>query len=284
MAEFRPESPPPPWRNDLEIQFFGLQRSGNHGILTWIFQQYDSPVLFLHGVDHFCDPYERFHYVEMPNTVPLRRLRDRRKGRFEALRRDPKPVLVYSYENLDLCRLQSEPLVQDRDNTIGKSRRVRRILLLRDFFNWVSSRLKLFEYRKQHLPDRAKTTNSLIDLWLRYAREFAGDTNYLLSDPEAEVVKISYNRWIRDAEYRIELLRLIGTPVKKNDIGHVPDVGGGSSFDATAFSGKSSEMKVEERWKYLLGDEFTDVRKTILARKSSIDEYNTPIFGSTPFG
>ena len=260
------------YRNQLEIQIFGLQRSGNHGVISWLLQQYDDPVVFLNNVDHFRDPFTNFREGSVPNMAHLSR---KNPDRLETLRRMPKPLLVYSYENLGLHRLAREALVPDRENAIGSSRSLRRILLLRDFFNWASSRLKLFEYRKQDINAVIRNFDRLIGLWLSYAREFAGETRFLDSE---EVVRIAYPRWAGDAEYRAHILGRLGLPLANNANDTVPAVGGGSSFDSTALSGQAGKMAVQDRWRYLLEDRFAPVIKSIQARRGDLEGRNQALF------
>jgi len=264
--------PSPPVRNTLEIQVFGLQRSGNHGVISWLLQQSETPVVFLNNVTHFTDPYLNFHVGAVPNMVPVSH---NDPARIEALRQTPKPLLVYSYENLTLRRLAREPLVPDRDTALGPSRRIRRVLLLRDFFNWAASRIKLFEYRKQDVDAVIQNFDRLIMLWLSYAREFSAETGFLQVE---DVVRVSYPRWAGDAEYRAYLLGRLGLPLRDNSNRVVPKVGGGSSFDTTTLSGQADKMAVGERWKYLRQDRFAPLRAAIRARRAEIEPLNHALF------
>src|SRR5579871_3131225 len=73
-------------RNDLEIQFFGLQRSGNHAILSWIFQQFEEPVYFFNMVKPFTDPILNWRFAGLPNTVELPRGPGEHNPHAEAIR------------------------------------------------------------------------------------------------------------------------------------------------------------------------------------------------------
>jgi hypothetical protein len=121
---------------------------------------------------------------------------------------------------------------------IGNSRSVRRILLARDFFNWASSRLKLFEYRKQDVSAQIRNFAPLIALWISYAREFSGETDFLRGE---EVVKISYSRWTQDRECRSYILGRLGLPLVNNSNDVVLAVGGGSIFRYYIFFGACRE-------------------------------------------
>ena len=184
------------FRNQLELQVFGLQRSGNHGVIGWITQQFDEPVYFFNNVKHFDDPITKWHVGSVPNTV---RLPPKGHEDLEKIRNRTKDVLIFSYENLRIKDMETRCLVEDHDRCLGRSLDIRRILLLRDFFNWVSSRLKLFDYRGQDTSDQVKRIDGLINSWLMYAREFAGQTSFL---GQKNVVRVSYPQWVIDPEYR----------------------------------------------------------------------------------
>ncbi|WP_187394084.1 hypothetical protein, partial [Oceaniovalibus sp. ACAM 378] len=261
-----------PYRNDVELQLFGLQRSGNHAVTAWILQQFSSATVFLNNVAHFEDPFLHFRVGTVEGMVPVNK---RNLAQLEHLRAQEKPLLIYSYENLKLSHLRQRPLVPDRKNMLGASRHIRRVLLCRDFFNWAASRIRLMEYRKQDISSTVADFNPMIDLWLSYAREFVGDTDHLGTDG---VVRISYPRWVNDPEYRAYLLGRMDLPLHDNSNGKVPDVGGGSSFDKITFSGSATTMKTDERWHYLLDDRFGPIRAIIQSRRAEIEEYNGRAF------
>ncbi|WP_323718695.1 alpha/beta fold hydrolase [Paracoccus aminovorans] len=261
-----------PYRNDIEIQLFGLQRSGNHAVIAWILQQFDEPTVFLNNVAHFSDPYLNWRSGPVAGMEQISKLNS---GRIEELRARQKHLLVYSYENLKLSELAWRPLVPDPEQQIGRSRHIRRVLLLRDFFNWVASRIRLMEYRQQDISATVANLNPTINLWLGYVREFLGETDYLGAE---DVVRISYPRWIGDREYRAYLLGRMSLPLSNNDNDKVPDVGGGSSFDKTSFTGAASNMRIGERWHYLRDARFSAARAAILNRREEIEAYNYQAF------
>jgi hypothetical protein len=273
-------------RNGLEIQFFGLKRSGNHAVLAWLFKQFDRPVYFLNRVTAFRDPFTYYGFSRLPNTVqtPRRRLRLRgapvteetklaRARRLEELRAIDKEVLAISYENLALPRLETEELMEDRDKLLGTSGNIVRMLLLRDFYNWIASRIRQWEN-----ADTDRDVDANILLWITYAKEFVGETSYLR---DSNVINITYNRWVTDESYRAGLLGRLGVPVKDNSNNFVPGVGGGSSFDGVQFKDRPEEMDTGERWRYLLEDRFADATSIIRRRKDEIERYNQRIFEMT---
>lgn len=234
-------------RNRLEIQVFGLRRSGNHALLSWLVANLPSPAHFLNNVDPFSDPFTGFHNATMPNTVTI--LKQMGAEQLEAIRVAPKDSLVYNYEHLPLAQLRDRPLVPDHDAMLGSSARTVRLLILRDFWNWMASRAKQFVNRG--VEDAARLQRSLAHeatLWKQYAREFEGRTQLIERDG---FVAVKYNEFVASADARQALLDTLGLPVRTLSIDYVPDLGLGSSFDGTSFSGQAQKMDVGGRWKYL---------------------------------
>jgi len=260
------------YRNDLEIQFFGLRRSGNHGVIAWIAQQYAEPIVFLNDVDPFKDPFTTFALGKIPNAVPERRLAPEAT---EELRTAHKNLLLISYEDLKLHELEGNALLPERAQWLGESRQVRRVLLLRGFYNWFASRIRLIEKRSEPGTDLTKRARSMVRMWIAYAREFAGETAYLGEGVE----RVSFTQWVKDDAYNTALLERLGIPVTNLPRAIVPTTGGGSSFGNTAFSNEEDVKSLFERWKHLLAPEYAGVRDVLKERHAEIDAYNQKIFG-----
>lgn len=247
-ARATPEPPPAGApRNELEIQVFGLRRSGNHAVLSWLIANLPQPAHFLNNVDAFSDPFVGFHNATLPNTVPLRK--PMTEAQTESLRVEPKHCLIYNYEHLPLAQLRQRPLLADHDATLGSSARTLRLLILRDFWNWMASRAKQLVNRG--VPDPEKLQAVLAReamLWKQYAREFEGRSQLIARDG---FLTVNYNEFVASDPARERLLASMGLPLRSLAIDHVPDLGLGSSFDGTAFDGQAQKMDVGGRWKYL---------------------------------
>lgn len=264
------------WRNELEIQVLALQRSGSHAILAWIFQQFDEPVFFFNNVRHFGNPILEFQPLDLPNAAHIRR--GKSPGRMRQLMEignRKKKTLVYSYENLVLSRLRHRPLVPNRDAVLGCSVRLCRILIVRDFYNWLASRIRYHEIIHDETPD-VHTVRNFTSLWLSYAREYLGETEYTA---DASVVPVSYNLWVADQDYRRRLLGQLAVPLKDNSISYVPRAGGGSSFDATTFCGRPHSMAINDRWRYLKEEKYERLVHVLERKRREIDEYNNRLLG-----
>lgn len=263
---------PPEVRNSLEIQFFGLRRSGNHAVIAWLAQQYPSPIVFLNNVRHFHDPFTNYLMGRVPNGFPIKKLEVHDA---EALRMARKALLVISYEDLVLRKLGKPDVVLCRKEWIGLSASRWKILLLRDFYNWMASRIRLFEKKGAGFEQILDRIEFQVRLWLMYAREYVGETHYLAPGTLA----VSFNRWSEDQAYRSDILRVLGIPARDNSRAIVPRAGGGSSFDGTSFSGNAEKMEIGNRWSYLERAELATVLDLIVAKRDEIDGYNERIFG-----
>lgn len=119
------------------------------------------------------------------------------------------------------------------------------ILVIRDPYNQYASYLKMLDK-----PNYTQFfTFPILEYWLDYAREAAGQTDFLKNK-----VVINYNRWATDEEYRRSLVWDIATKFHlkmtfddsiKN---RLSTVGGGSSFDDLSFIKNANEMQVNKRY------------------------------------
>lgn len=266
-------------RNILEIQQFGLQRSGNHLIVSWIARHFDKPIVFLNNAAPFSDPFLTFRNASVENCMPLykRRLMEN-EYELDLLRSSVKDLIFISYENFRFNKLDgNRDLISNRVDTVGCSSKLIRVLLLRDFFNWIASFIRLYENRNKDLLAFFSQIDGHINRWLLYAKEFVGETDFLTIGCTKTIV-ISYNEFVESKIYRNKLNNFFGFDERDLDINSVPNVGGGSSFDKVSLSGKANSMAVTERWHYLLDSRFSGVVDRIVAREDEINYYNSLIF------
>ena len=226
-------------RNESEIRLFGMKRSGNHPIVVWITAQYSKPVHFLNNILHFTDPFvTHYDWRQLHNCVYI-------KGKPLGVRRtEKKQCLFISYEDLNLSLLNDQPILKDKENLLGKSGKEYNLLLIRDPFNMMASR---FEKHKIY-PEMEATTKSL-EIWKVYAKEYLSWTNYLKNK-----ITINFNEWFSDVDYRKTISKQLGLPFSDKGLNIVPESGEGSSFEGKAYDGKAQQMKMNERWKYLIKD------------------------------
>lgn len=245
--------------NEKEIRIIGLQRSGNHPIINWLFHQSVEVKCFLNFVEKNANPFLAFQkrgtvtefqadFFEKFNIFA------ERLGLFSR-----KQMLLYSYEDEHLWECFSAYFEKNHDRWLGRSGKRFDVMILRDPYNLFSSRLKKEDFRVNRYSLQVPEERAIIvELWKAYAREFLGETNYLKNNKTV----INYNRWFEEEKYRQELAERLELTYSDSTIKEVLPIGGGSSFDRTSFNDSASEMKVLERWKYFAdNDDFKNIFK-----------------------
>lgn len=237
-----------PLSADLEIRLFGLRRFGNHAIINWLIPQFKGNVCHIND----AKPASCLMYAGTSQIEGFEKKSQLAKNRFS--------VVIVSYENYNL---KEEYPIFDINH-----KRYKTILLLRDPYNTLASLLHnhmAIENRKYRVP-----MYNLKNLWLQYAREYLGKTNYL-----GDSIKISFNEWFQDKEYRMMISAWLGLDYNESGLNRVSNFGGGSSFDKLKFNGKAQHMKVLSRWPQYR----TDPKMVELINNPRIRNISKHIFG-----
>ena len=236
--------PAAPVKSDQLIHLIGLKRSGLHALSFWILGHRDRNMLLNNSP------------VKRPGTG---------SQMSRTVRTSPLPVMVRQGDEAATCRnkqeyfeplpahvelsivvfqSQSLPyLAAQSQLTAGiDSPQQQQVLTLRDPFNWAASYMK----KSQH-PDDHKVWPKL---WLEYANEFVGNTQYLTSP-----VRVNYNKWFENTDYRKQLSTDLGLDFTDQTLQVVTSHAGGSSFDKTQFDAKAQQMSVTDRWRHYQNDE-----------------------------
>lgn len=247
--------------NEREIRVIGLRRTGNHGIMNWIKYQYNdnhqrNRIFHLNNIEALKNPYrERYKWDKQDFW------RQEALGNFT-----DKSCLMCSYEDYSLEQIIDSNFERKHDLYFGKSKIRYDVLIIRDIFNFIASRLK-----RNYLT--VKTANqTFVSLWIEYAKEFLGETHYLQNNK----ICINYNQWFSDINYRKHIASLL--ELKFTDAGLNVIKGGGSSFNIREFDGKANQMNILKRWEYFKGNQdFIN-----LINNQELLEYSEKIFGFIP--
>ncbi len=248
--------------NQKEIRIVGLKRSGNHGIITWIRHHYNHYVWHLNKISPMKNPYRNLyeHYAKED-------LKREAEARFSY-----KECLIYNHENYILESLNNSILERKHDLYIGKSKTRYDLLILRDPYNTFASMLQgqknnnKFSYIYT-FPDNKKI---ITELWLDYAKEFLGETNYL----KHTKIMINYNHWVKNQTYRKSISKKLDLDFCDTGFNIVKNYGGGSSFDGTKLTNQVDKMDILTRWRNFVNDE--EYKKML---SPEIIEYSHKIFG-----
>ena len=234
-------------RSRVQIRVCGLQRSGNHAIISWIMAQHKAgPCVFLNNVRHGdSDPYQSCRELRCSGLTE--------QTDVERLRSAKKRLLVFSYEDDEsymTCRhdfLGSAFCPEfecRREEYLGTSEHRLNIIIVRDSFNFFASRLS-----KRH--SGVLSGISEVELIAHHWKAMARAALEIESKPESETFVANYNRWFADQEYRKRLSRKVFGTYSDESMSTVATFGGGSSFDGDRYS-RAPVIEYLARWKRLL--------------------------------
>lgn len=226
---------------------YGMKRTGNHAIINWLLA-HDKFVFFnnivpigpiLDGKHAVPPPMDFNEWLRGRNFRENRIVIDNFKKLFFRNR-----TMIASLEdhNLKFSPFKNVPV------------EVTNILLLRDPFNLLSSRIRKGSvlHRPLIYPTEMNAFMKRVpELWKSYASEFLGLTDYLDNK-----VSIYFNSWFSSENYRRETSHKLGFEFNDSKYSSVvKKSSGGSSFDGTLFNGHSNEMNVLNRETELSGGE-----------------------------
>ncbi|NET27750.1 hypothetical protein [Okeania sp. SIO1I7] len=256
--------------NQKEIRIIGMRRTGNHAIINWIQNQHTGKVEFWNNlkVDRNAD---RQRYENLKDNYPF----------------VEKDCFIRSYEDYDLKKIKNWRFESKHDLYFGKSALRYDVLILRDPFNLFASRLKHrlnIENRENSLEISSVYGNNFLlvrslhqtlgDLWVNYAKEYLGETNYLGHNK----ICINYNQWFTDVDYRKQIADKLQMKFSDEGINQVSGVGRGSSFEGVNFDGNANSMDVLNRWQKVSNNP----RYHELFSNQEIFKYSEKIFGYIP--
>lgn len=261
--------------NKNEIIFIGMQRSGNHAILNWIFSQFKDPKCFLNFVLTSKDPFVFFHNKGTLRDFVYQEFFEKANIFAEQLGfHSKKNLLLYSYEDEFLAQVFSDRFQKHHDAWVGQSESQTVVLLLRDPFNLFASRLKTNnDFMLKHSLRTPEGRANVVKLWKEYAREFCGKTDLI----SCNKIMINYNDWITNLSYRKNIAEKLNVDeYSDSSLDIVPSIGGGSSFSGTKKVPSKAELL--SRWKTFKDDPlYIDIFKD-----SELVSLSETIFGTIP--
>ncbi len=221
--------------NVKEIRVAALSRSGYHAIINWVALQFKGPICFLNWAMPGTNPFETTRSRPHETLdVPLFTKKDIYRGR---------RLLIYSYEDEPLEDVFKNVIFEKmHDIFVGKSLKRYDVVVIRDFFNTMASKLKLIEN-----TDLINFIGLFKVLWKQYAKACLGYES-ILSEGGIKNIVIKFNEWVLSLEYRKNISDMFGLDFNDENYNKVSPYLG-SSFDKMIYRNNASSMKVLERWK-----------------------------------
>ncbi len=238
------------------ILVFAQSRSGHHAIIDWLFNQYSDTKLFFNynSVDNFDPKFsERIqyylnnkkYYKVISNSWIKSGLVEEKLKEFEmetlenidVIENQDKNLLILNYENFDMSEMDN---LYHKIKDLFPQANIHKVIVLRDLLNLLASKIKAgVEINEQDVIDKNPNFNEIVNLWLNYCK-YAESNN--------DLVKIVYNKWYQDDNYRLEILTQLKSDYKEIGIPNLATFGGGSSFDGYSINRKVNDMKFLERY------------------------------------
>lgn len=226
---------------ELAIRIFGMQRSGNHAIISWIQRnlQVDDTIFF--NDCSFGHPPTSFNTVDISGNVMTHRIR--KVMRLHKLQEvmtasNTRRTHLISYENKQVQ--YREPLHGYMTPGYETAPAFKDVVITRGFLNWLASFYKLKE------RTRPKWLDELNEVHI------PAYVHHLVEAQKDDVIAIAYEDWATDADYRSGVLETLGVPCLDNDIGPMATYGKGSSFEGAA--AKPESVAHADRWVHYLDD------------------------------
>jgi hypothetical protein len=244
---------------EKEIRLFGLKRSGNSAIISFILGHYeDSEMVYLHNTDfsfrprsRLVSPFEFHHMLEDKGMDNVRCYLNTTEHNYPASSHfkvisERMADRNYSY-NIDSMwyawyyGFGKKRFSRDRYN----------IILIRSPHNNLASLLRILYMGRgfqKHL------FYNFAEDWLMYAREVLEETDYF-----GDKIVCKFDDWFSHKSYRQSLSSSLGLKYNNKGVNTVMR-SVGSSFDGMRLADKAQEMKVLDRWKKLRdNEEYLDV-------------------------
>jgi hypothetical protein len=240
---------------DLLMRVFALRRSGHHALLNWI--RYQLP--YRHWLLNDCrlgeNPLQSALFMSSAIQGRWHEHRVFHLARELAGQHAYKGALIYNFEESDLRRVPRLMPVASEAEWLGTAARRMDLLILRDPFNLLASKLK-WAYGDVERPSKPSLDEvaQARELWKVHAREFLGETTHL-----TDRITLSYNDWFLDRAYRDRKAAEIGFRNDDKGLSKVARWGptlSRDSFDGLRFDGRAQDMKVLERWRRFIDDPF----------------------------
>lgn len=225
----------------LAMRIFGMQRSGNHAVISWLQRNLPVDDTIFYNDCEFGHPTTSFNTVEMRGRTSNHRIRKvLRMPKLEALMEATQTCGIHliSYENKQVQHREALDGYMTPGYENGPP--LKDVIVTRGFLNWLASFYKL---KLRTRPNWLDELNEIhIPAYVAHLEEAA----------KADVFHIAYEAWASDADYRLNTLKALGIESVDNHIGPMTTYGKGSSFEGA--DAEPEKIAQAQRWVAFLDD------------------------------
>ena len=247
----------------------GLQRSGHHAIAVWgVHQQKGIQDFSIKTLSQWIFYLEHLNDISFLLNNPLRVEEGEGKEHFDSLFSEYEymnPSLIVATHGVDECTTQDIKRVTSESRIFSSW--TQKVLVIRDYYNWVASCLKYarsMKIRGSIWVEPFSETN--IGVYIEHCNHAIKGT----------VPFILYDEWFASKKYRKETAESLGFHFTDAAINQLSPWGAGSSWDGGKYLKNASEMDVLNRYKQMEDDE--EYQQVIQNNEEAIDLSNQ-LFG-----
>ena len=239
---------------EKEIRLFGIKRSGNAAIVSFILGHYKpNEMVYLHNTDFSFRPRDidlgpcDFHGMlearrmdkvkcylnttehNYPASSHLQVIQEKMRDRNHCYNMDRKWYSLYYGFGKD-----------------GFSEKVYNIFLIRSPHNNLASILRILQLKRGF---QKHIFYNFAEDWLMYAREALGETEYFWK----KIIVCNFDEWFSSEDYRRSISDQLGLEYSDKGVNDVIRTVG-SSFDGMRLAKEAQKMRVLDRWEYFKDD------------------------------
>ncbi len=227
----------------LSLRVFGMRRSGNHAILSWL--QRNAPngrSVFLNNCKPGTDPLQNARGIEVNGS---RASQNKAKRDMAAVTRPAGEgaMFLVSYEDTSPAEFG---LGRQVSGPFDEALFSHNILIYRGFLNWSASLLKKMQ------PNESYSLMRRNAILLRTVDSYTRLLQLVRQAADLGLTPICYDTWVAQEGYRAGLLQALGLELRDNTLGEVQPYGGGSSFQKQITS--VAELETGKRWQQMRDD------------------------------
>ena len=224
----------------------GMKRSGHHALVLWIGNNIPDGTILFNDCSKGWD-----NKILLPSIYQQPQSQEIAIGNVKDIRN-----AIFNIEDFDIENLKNHDFMDFLNVKIYAEKYL--ILVLRDPWNWIASRMKTGGSLVQGME-------IIVKRYIQHCECALKSISYT----QNKLHIINYNDWFTDETYRASLANTLklNKGATNNGINILSVRGGGSSFDGTKFQNKAQQMDVLNRWKFFKDSEYFNDLITLIPQK-----------------